>query len=125
MPENYQIDVVVIDDDDDLRETFAAILEINGYRAHTAPDGEAGLALVNELEPMCVLLDFAMPGMNGAKVAAKLRANRPELVIIAITGFDEDAERLLEDAGVDFVLTKPVSTQDLARFLPRITASDT
>jgi CheY-like chemotaxis protein len=123
MAEKDQIDVVVIDDDDDIRESFAVILELNGYRAHSAPDGEAGIALVNELEPMCVLLDFAMPGMDGAAVAARLRANRPELVIIAVTGAD-DAERLLEDAGVDFVLTKPVTAKELERFLPRITACD-
>jgi CheY-like chemotaxis protein len=113
------VTVVVIDDDDDVREGVSTLLALSGYTVHTAADGPSGLALVKEAQPACVLVDFSMPGMNGAEVARRLREHHAELVVIAITAFP-DASDELEAAGADFVLTKPITADSLLRFLPRI-----
>lgn len=115
-----EVRVVLIEDEDDIREVFTLLLQADGYTVKSAADGESGLQLVREFQPACVLLDVGLPGMDGIEVTRRLREEIGTLlVVIAITGVTSESEReRLEKAGIDFILTKPISDGDLRRFLP-------
>jgi PAS domain S-box-containing protein len=82
--------VLVIDDEDLVRDVVARMIEDLGYAALTAADGMTGLEVVARETVDAVLVDLTMPRMNGADVVAALRKNRPELPIVLCTGFDRD-----------------------------------
>ncbi|ARN22520.1 response regulator [Piscinibacter gummiphilus] len=118
--EKEEVRVVIVEDDDDIRELLTTLIELDGYLVRSVPDGETALALVSEFRPACVLVDLTLPGIDGAEVTRQLRAEiGTELVIIAVTGSPSTSEHeRLELAGVDFVLAKPLAENELRRFLP-------
>jgi len=79
------IDILVIEDDEIMREALAEWLEAAGYRVHKAADGSAGLAAVKLVAPALVVTDIHMPGTSGATVIAELKRQRPEIPVIAIS----------------------------------------
>ena len=109
--------ILVVDDDDDVREFLAGALESLGHEMIAAASGEEGLGRIETDAPDLALIDYAMPGMTGADVARAARARRPDLPIVFVTGYAESAQ--LEDAlgpGVP-VLRKPFTMTDLASAL--------
>lgn len=112
--------ILVVDDDADVRAFFAATLEALGYRLFTAENGEAGLALLHAAKPDVLIVDFAMPGMNGAEVARRARALFPDLPVIFATGFaDSAAIEAVADAATP-ILRKPFRVDDLAQALEAV-----
>ncbi|MFN3943459.1 MAG: PAS domain-containing protein [Allosphingosinicella sp.] len=106
--------ILVVDDDPDVRGFLADTLEGLGHDVVTAENGEEALARAEESRPDLVLLDFAMPGMNGAEVARRLRERRPALPILFATGYAE-SEQLDAAVGRDApVLRKPFGMDELA-----------
>jgi signal transduction histidine kinase len=112
--------IVLVEDQEDVRDAMAALLAGWGHRVDSAPDGETGIKAILDKRPDVALIDIAMPGLDGYSVArhirARLAAAAPRL--IALTGFgrEEDRERALS-AGFDFHLTKPAVPRDLRRAL--------
>ena len=110
--------VLIADDSGMVRRIMKAFLE-------ATPDveicGEAsnGLEAVEKakaLKPDLVLLDLAMPGMNGAEVASVLKKTMPEVPIVLFTMYDENIGKYLTSAiGVDAVLSKPDGVTALAK----------
>ena len=98
--------ILVIDDDPDVRGFIVASLEEQGYRVREAGDGHQGLAAIAQEKPDLVVLDFIMPGMSGAEVAARILADYPEQAILFVSGYSEtDAvKRTAPDAPL---LSKP------------------
>jgi CheY-like chemotaxis protein len=97
---------LVIDDDELVRDATAELLRSAGYIVAEAENGTNGLALLNEIEPAVALIDFLMPGLNGAEVARLARLQRPTLPIIFVSGYS-DTIALDQIAGA-VVLRKPV-----------------
>ncbi|CAN7201498.1 response regulator [Rhizobacter sp. LjRoot28] len=114
--------ILIVEDDADARETYEQLLSDDGYTVRAVGTGEQALAEVRDFGPACVLVDFGLPGIDGIEVTRRLRQDiGPELVLIAITGSSEESDRTrAEDAGIDFVLTKPVGAEHLHRLLPPI-----
>lgn len=112
--------VVIVEDDDDVRMALTLLLEADGYRVEGVADGSLALDVAKRFQPHCVLVDLNLPGLDGAGVTRQLREQVGSwLVIIAVTAISLPSERdRLEQAGVDFILTKPVDSNDLRRFLP-------
>ena len=81
--------VLIVDDDPDVRQFLVESLDVLGFAVIQAEDGQAGLAELERSAPDLMILDFAMPGMNGAEVIKRVRQSRPDLPIILITGFAE------------------------------------
>jgi CheY-like chemotaxis protein len=106
--------ILVIDDDHEVRSFLAASLEDLGHEVTEAEGGAEALARLDEAEPDLVLLDFAMPGMNGAEFARAARAQRPHLPIVFVTGYAE-SEQLEAALGPGApLLRKPFTLAQLA-----------
>ncbi len=110
--------ILIVDDCDDIRANLRDILEDQGYRADDAHDGPSALHLVRERSYDLALLDYKMPGMDGATLYKNIRMIRPEVPAIMITAYagNSGAEQAL-DAGTLQVLGKPV---DIASLLPMV-----
>jgi CheY-like chemotaxis protein len=104
--------VLVIDDDPDVREFIAAALEEQGYRVRQASDGREGLAELARKSADLIVIDFIMPGISGAEVASRIRADKPEQPILFVSGYSEtDAvKRAAPDAPL---LAKPFRAEAL------------
>jgi PAS domain S-box-containing protein len=106
--------IFVVDDDEDVREFLADALISLGHRVETLAGGAATLAALAQGTPDLVLVDFAMPGMNGAELAREIRARLPDLPIVFVTGFAE-SDQLEGACGADVpVLRKPFGIDELS-----------
>ena len=113
--------VLVVDDDEAVREVTANFLDDLGYEVIEAGSGGAALEQLERHPKIdAVILDFAMPGMNGADLARELRLRRPGAPILFATGY-ADAEALT-DIGDHLIVHKPFTQVDLARKLSRTLA---
>lgn len=113
--------VMIVDDDPSVRATIGQALAALGYAVREAPDGPAALDIVSREELGLVILDYLMPGMDGAEVAREIGALDPELPIIFSTG--HAALRALRAAAGDdvSVLEKPFTLDELEALLhPRL-----
>jgi CheY-like chemotaxis protein len=109
--------VAVVDDDDHVRDVIADTLEGLGYAALPYPDGPTALRALDVAAPDLMILDFAMPGMNGAEVARQVRIACPDLGIIFVSGYSDSAAI---DAVMDArmaIMRKPFQASDLARLV--------
>ncbi|EYD75581.1 hypothetical protein Rumeso_02857 [Rubellimicrobium mesophilum DSM 19309] len=104
--------ILVIDDDDAVRRSIVATVEALGHRVLEASNGRDGLAAL-EQEPDLLLVDFAMPGMNGAEVAEAVHRSRPELPIIFVTGYADTTAIVNAAGGASLVLRKPFEIEEL------------
>lgn len=108
--------VLIVDDYDEGREICAEYLSFHGYEVATARDGEEALVKARELLPDLMLLDLALPKVDGWEVARRLRADdeTANLIILALTAhaLDDLRQRAL-DVGCDGVVTKPVIPREL------------
>ncbi len=84
----------------------------------TASDGDSAVRMAEALDPDLVLLDIAMPGLDGIEVARALSSRRPSPAVIFVTAFDQFAVAAFEVAAVDYVM-KPVEPARLERALAR------
>ena len=113
--------VLVVDDDEAVREVTANFLDDLGYEVIEAGSGGAALEQLERHPKIdAVILDFAMPGMNGADLARELRLRRPGAPILFATGY-ADAEALT-DIGDHLIVHKPFTQVELARKLSRTLA---
>jgi CheY-like chemotaxis protein len=103
--------VLVVEDEEDLRETMREALESNGYAVVAAREGQEALDQLERIEHLClVILDLLMPGMNGWDFFAKFRA-RPGLADVPVVVHSSAPSRA--PAGVTRVLKKPVDLEHL------------
>jgi PAS domain S-box-containing protein len=110
--------VLVVDDDELVRETTSQMLGQLGYRVLQAGSGGAALELLSGRRKIDLLIvDFAMPGMNGVELAKLAAAKRPRLPILMATGFADHSA--IQHLAADQLLTKPFSEAELAQRVRR------
>ena len=115
-----KVDVVVIEDNESVREGCRQTLEEEGYRVANARDGSEGLALVEELLPNVVIVDLKMPGISGMDVLERIPEIDPAIVSIAISGFGViDSERESKKTGAFDFLAKPFEPEKLLETVRR------
>lgn len=119
---NGQPDVLVVDDDPDLREIVRIMLHVSGYDVRCARNGKEALELVEQKVPAVVLLDMRMPVMNGWECARELRARYGCCLPIVVISASEHARASVQDVGVDDVLSKPFEMDDLLEVVARFAA---
>jgi CheY-like chemotaxis protein len=106
--------ILLVDDDDLVREVTASKLEEFGYRVKQAANGPSALLTFEQDSSIDLLvLDFAMPGMNGAEVARAARKRRPDIPLMFVTGY-ADLSALGEFAS-EPVLHKPFRDEELRK----------
>lgn len=112
--------ILVADDNNDIAETMAEILRMEGHEVYLAFDGHQAFERFQELQPDVVLLDIGMPGLRGDEVARLIRAQSDTVRLVAITGWGQpsDKQNALA-AGFDVHMTKPV---DLGRLVELVGA---
>ena len=92
--------ILIVDDEEQIRTMLAQMLEQEGYKVHTAENGEEGLALVGRQAFDLVITDMIMPVKDGLKFIMELVRDYPDLKILAISGGGAiKAERYLTMAG--------------------------
>jgi signal transduction histidine kinase len=114
--------IVVIEDNDDIRDSLRTLLTLWGHEVRTASDGKRGMDLVLAAPPDVALVDIGLPGISGYDVARLIRARLPtrRIRLVAVTGYGQasDRERALA-AGFDAHLLKPIAPGALQRELSR------
>jgi DNA-binding response OmpR family regulator len=104
--------IILIDDDSDVRSLVHELLTELGYDVESADHGEAGLRLLAETVPDLLIIDFAMPGMNGAEIASAVRRNNPKVPILFLSGY-ADSSALEAAVGNVPLLRKPFRPAEL------------
>ncbi len=109
--------VLVIDDEDLVRDVLARMIEDLGYASLTAPDGPTGIEMIERQPIDAVIVDLTMPRMNGADVIAAMRAKRPDLRIVLCTGYDRERRGPVQ---ADAYLPKPFRIEALQTTLAKL-----
>jgi DNA-binding NtrC family response regulator len=84
---NEQLRILVIDDDESIRTTMAAILESEGYNVDTAENGKEAIVKSNSDLYRVALIDFRLPDMEGTELLTALRETTPKMAKIMVTGY--------------------------------------
>jgi CheY-like chemotaxis protein len=112
--------ILVVDDDPDVRAFLTESLDSLGYAAVAVEGGSAALKGLERISPDAMILDFAMPGMNGAEVAKRIRQRRPDLPIIFASGYSETAAIRSATGDRSRVLHKPFKVHELQAALAEL-----
>jgi DNA-binding response OmpR family regulator len=120
--------ILVIDDDESLRDTIGVMLEQEGFRAVLVADGRAGYEKSLLLKPDLILVDLRLPGMSGVEICKQVRAAHVVTPIIVLSALGDEIDKvLLLEIGADDYLVKPFGTRELLariRAVPRRTSPE-
>jgi len=111
--------ILVIDDDEHIRETVRRVLESRGHTVELASDGSLGIAALAQQAPDLVITDVFMPRQDGAETLLELRKAFPKLKVIAMSGGSGSGSgliNLLDDMellGADRTIPKPFTPKEL------------
>jgi len=109
--------ILIIDDEEDIRDILGYNLKNEGYTIYTASSGKEGIAIASEKVPDMILLDVMMPEMDGIEVCEKLRANSltKNIRVCFLTARSEDYSQIAGfDAGADDYVSKPIKPKVLS-----------
>jgi two-component system CheB/CheR fusion protein len=122
VPASYRI--LVVDDNVDAAQMTQVFLQAQGHEVRCALDGLSALGLAQEFKPQLVLLDIAMPGMDGYEVLSGLRkqAGAFQPVVAALTGFGSVGTERMKQLGLDHYLVKPIAPQALLDLVASLAA---
>jgi DNA-binding NtrC family response regulator len=102
--------IMIVDDDDDFRYSMAQMLELNNFQVITAINGADALRIAGQRMVHMAFVDIKMEGLGGLETSIKLKEIRPDILIIMMTGYREEAEPIIAQAknqGVVTCLYKP------------------
>jgi CheY-like chemotaxis protein len=126
--------VLVVDDNAQNLKLVRVLLLSEGYDVRTAVDAEEALRVLDTFEPVLILMDLQLPGMDGLQLTRQLKADpqRQTISIIALTAYAMKGDELKAmNAGCDGYIAKPIDVNELPRTLqqyltrrPRSTAPD-
>jgi CheY-like chemotaxis protein len=120
-PESKAPVVLIVDDNDDTRHMYAELLMARGFGVRLAGDGAEALAAAED-RPAVIVMDLAMPGLNGWEATRRLKTgeNTKDIPIIVLTAHALDQYRdVALAAGCDEFLAKPCSLEDLVAAIRR------
>jgi signal transduction histidine kinase len=116
------LDVLVVDDEPEVREVIALMLEELGCSVLQAEHGQQALQMVETHQPAAMVIDFMMPGMSGAEIARATRSRWPDIRLVFATGFSQSQAITSAIGEGAIVLRKPFAPIDLADALTRALA---
>jgi len=122
-PDVRTVKTVLVIEDNPVNMMLAVdLLQLNGYKALTAMDGEAGLSLLTAVLPDLILLDIGLPGIDGYEVFKRIRADHrlDGIKVIAVTAHtSKEDEAKVRGLGFDDFIAKPIETK---KFIQQIKA---
>ena len=119
--------ILVIEDNLEIRENMAEILELEGFRVIAATDGTTGLQMAAEDLPHIILCDILMPSLDGYAVLTALKKNpaTKDIPFIYVTASAEKSEvKLAMDMGADGYVRKPFDVSDLMEAINKVVARE-
>ena len=120
---NDEPTILVVDDNEDLLETFAMILKRRGFNVETAENGASAIDKFREHEYDVTLMDIVMPEMNGVEAFRKIKEMQPEASIILMTAYsDEELIQTAKDEGARRVINKPIRIDRLIELIKEAAA---
>jgi len=106
--------ILVIDDDDNLRDTIGVLVEREGFRAILASDGLTGVDQAILAKPSLIITDLRLPGLSGVEVCKRLRGSGVLTPIIVLSAIGEEIDKvLLLEIGADDYVVKPFGSREL------------
>ena len=117
--------ILVVDDSIDNLTVLSLNLQLNGYRVATASNGEEALKIAPLIRPDLIIMDLAMPGIDGLESTRRIREDDTlrDVPVIALTAFSTGGfQRAAYDTGFDGYLTKPVDFERLYDLIRRLIA---
>ena len=121
------LDILIVDDEPDIRELISGVLEDDGYATRVAADSDAALAAVNERKPSLVLLDVWLRGsrLDGLELLTEIKQLDPKMPIIVISGHGniDTAVAAISQGAVDFI-EKPFEAEHLLHLVSRATETE-
>jgi DNA-binding response OmpR family regulator len=106
--------ILVIDDDDSLRDTIGVMLEQEGFRGILAADGRDGYEKALTLKPDLIIVDLRLPGMSGIDICKQLRSGKSQTPIIVLSAVGDEVDKvLLLEIGADDYIVKPFGRREL------------
>src|SRR5260370_27982329 len=107
--------ILVIDDDESLRDTVAVMLEQEGFTIAQAADGRTGLDRARTLKPDLLLVDLRLPGLSGMEVCKQLRSSNIKTPIIVLSAVGDEVDKvLLLEIGADDYVVKPFGVREFS-----------
>lgn len=123
--------IMIVDDEPDVvdlfRQRFRREVRRGQYVLHFAASGEEGLRLLDEIHPelIVILSDINMPGMDGLQLLRAIKTRRPELPVLMVTAYGDDArKRRAAELGAAAFLAKPVDFERLKQQLLELMPGD-
>jgi len=120
MKEEKQKTILVIEDDPDVLAMIVKHLKHQGFNVVTAKDGMQGLKKLKAGGYDLVITDIVMPYVSGTGLVTALKESKPEIPVIAITGYGEEPEAVATEKKADLVLSKPVKMSELKKDIFRL-----
>jgi CheY-like chemotaxis protein len=121
VPDSSAPTILVVDDEQPVRELLSEILEGEGYLVKMAENGSDALKLFDSGNFQAVFTDVGMPGMSGWELARSIRERSAEIPVAVITGWGEAVGSVeQEEAKVDWVVTKPFSLARIAEIAAEV-----
>ena len=106
--------VLIIDDDESLRDTVQLLLEREGFRVLAAADGKGGFSQAVTTRPDLILVDLRLPGMSGTEICKQVRASGINTPIIVLSAVGDEVDKvLLLEIGADDYVVKPFGGREL------------
>jgi len=113
--------ILIVDDEEIVRESLSAWLEKDGYTLATAPDGETALARIRKERWSLLLVDLKMPGIDGLQVLEESRKVQPDAVAVIMTAYAtvDTAVAAMKIGAYDY-LVKPFDPEELSLMIQKI-----
>jgi two-component system response regulator HydG len=121
---NDELTILIVDDNEDLLETFALILKRRGFCVETAGNGVTAVDKFKEQSYDVTLMDIVMPEMNGVEAFRRIKELQPGAPIILMTAYsDEELVQIARDEGIHHIIHKPIKIDQLIELINEAAAS--